>query len=137
MIRFADSSDLNAVTETDNALSAEQMLWKLQNKEFVIALFQNELVGFIRLEYLWSKFPYIGLIRVSPTHQRQGIGKQLLAFVEKDLTVRGISKLYSSSQADEADPQHWHRHVGFKECGIINGINDGIGELFFVKELSV
>lgn len=47
-----------------------------------------------------------------------------------------MTKLYSSSQANEAEPQQWHRHMGFAECGIINGINDGIGEVLFVKPLS-
>jgi N-acetylglutamate synthase-like GNAT family acetyltransferase len=136
LIRYAESTDLSAVMNLDTSLSGEQIQWKLQNKEFVIVQDGNELVGFIRLEYLWSKHPYIGLIRVSPTHQRKGIGKRLLAFVEKNLSEKGISKLYSSSQADEAEPQQWHRHVGFTECGVINGINEGVGELFFVKELT-
>jgi len=35
---------------------------------------------------------------------------------------------------DEPEPQAWHRHMGFVECGIINGINEnGIGEVFFRK----
>ena len=37
---------------------------------------------------------------------------------------------------NEAEPQAWHRAAGFRECGIIAGINEGgIGEVFFRKEL--
>ena len=39
--------------------------------------------------------------------------------------------LYRSSQVDEPDPQAWHRDVGFEECGIIAGINKGLGESLF------
>ena len=46
------------------------------------------------------------------------------------------SALYSSSQVDEPPPQAWHRHMGFQECGIIAGINEGgVGEVFFRKAL--
>ena len=38
-------------------------------------------------------------------------------------------------KADEPAPQSWHRHMGFAECGVISGLNEGIGEIFFVKDL--
>ena len=44
--------------------------------------------------------------------------------------------LYSSSQADEPEAQAWHRRMGFEECGIVSGINEGgIGEVFFRRPL--
>jgi len=53
------------------------------------------------------------------------------------LCDQGFDVLYSSSQVDEPKPQAWHRHMGFEECGVINGINQGdIGEIFFRKRLS-
>ena len=134
-IEFASLSEISSIAEWDRELSSAQLLWKLQHNEIIIARNEAGIAGFIRLEYLWSKQPYIGLIRVKTEEQRQGIGRGMLIFLEKHLVARGKSKLYSSSQADEADPQRWHRHVGFKECGIINGINDGIGEMMFVKDL--
>jgi hypothetical protein len=52
------------------------------------------------------------------------------------LRRQGHTVLYSSSQADEAEPQAWHRHVGFVECGFVAGINaGGVGEIFFRKQL--
>ena len=61
------------------------------------------------------------------------VGKALLAFLEEYLRGCGQRML---SQVDEAAPQAWHRTVGFRECGLIAGINDGgVGELFFRKEL--
>lgn len=44
--------------------------------------------------------------------------------------------LLSSSQADEFEPQTWHRHMGFVECGRLEGINEGgVDEVFFRKQL--
>lgn len=47
-----------------------------------------------------------------------------------------IRALYSSSQVDEGEPQAWHRHMGFVECGILAGVNEGgVGEVFYQKAL--
>ena len=60
----------------------------------------------------------------------------MLSFIEDYLRERGHNNLYSSSQVDEPQPQAWHRHVGFEECGFIGGIyNGGVGEVFFRKRL--
>ena len=64
------------------------------------------------------------------------LGGDLLGYVEDKMMDRGHAQLYSSSQADEPQPQAWHRHMGFKECGFIAGINGGgVGEVFFCKSL--
>ncbi len=56
--------------------------------------------------------------------------------LEAYLTSQGHSRYYSSSQANEPEPQLWHKRQGFQECGRLYGVNDGeIGELFFVKGL--
>ena len=101
----------------------------------MIAEWNGKRVGYVRLEYLWSIVPYIALIRVLPEYRRQGAGKALLRFIETFLREAGHEALYSSSQADEPEPQAWHRHVGFEECGFIAGINESVGEVFFRKNL--
>jgi len=61
----------------------------------------------------------------------------MIAFVEEFLRQDDHDVVYSSSQVNEPASQAWHRHIGFEECGIINGINEGgIGEIFFRKSLS-
>lgn len=91
-------------------------------------------VGYLRLEYLWGRIPYIALIRVLPEHRGRGTGRALLAAAEQHASAEGHPWLYSSSQADEPEPQAWHRHMGFAECGFLAGVNEGgIGEVFFRK----
>jgi ribosomal protein S18 acetylase RimI-like enzyme len=133
--RFALPSDLDFVGQ-DQYLLPEIVRRKIEWREIIVAEVNDGLAGYLRLEYLWAKVPYIALIRVLPEYRGQGVGKALLMFVEEFLRAAGQSTLYSSSQANEAEAQAWHRHAGFEECGIINGINeDGIGEVFFRKEL--
>ncbi|MEI2692989.1 MAG: GNAT family N-acetyltransferase [Anaerolineae bacterium] len=109
---------------------------KIEAQEILVAEANGALVGYLRLEFLWSLVPYIALIHVLPEYQRQGAGHALLAFLEDRLRRQGHTVLYSSSQADEAEPQAWHRHMGFVECGFVAGINaGGVGEIFFRKQL--
>ncbi|WP_276357675.1 GNAT family N-acetyltransferase [Cohnella caldifontis] len=135
-VRFGNIKDSNDVVNGDQHVPNHILTWKLQNQEIVLATDDEDVVGYLRLEFLWSKYPYIGLIKVHPDYRGQGLGKRLLQFVEEHLKKKGVKAIYSSSQVNENNPQEWHRKSGFKECGIINGINEGnIGELFFVKEL--
>lgn len=132
-LRFATLADLTFV-QTDLPLAVVER--KLAAQEILLAEVENAPVGFLRLEFLWSHIPYIALIRVVPEYQRQGVGKALLAFLEHHLQQHGHTLLYSSSQANEAEPQAWHRHLGFEECGFIAGMNEGgVGEVFFRKRL--
>jgi ribosomal protein S18 acetylase RimI-like enzyme len=91
----------------------------------------------LQLEYLWGTRPYIAMIRVEPEFQRRGVGRALLAFVESSLCAEGYDALLSSSQKNEPDPQTWHRRMGFVECGLLTGINEGgVDEIFFRKLLT-
>ncbi len=141
VIRFARLDDLDFAYQ-DGYIPAKVLKPKIEAQvalnpdrieDVVIAEWNGKRVGYARLEYLWSIVPYISLIRVLPEYRRQGVGKALLRFIETFLRYAGHDALYSSSQADEPEPQAWHRHVGFEECGLIAGINDGIGEVFFCK----
>jgi ribosomal protein S18 acetylase RimI-like enzyme len=134
-VRFGILEDLHEVSSSWDRFVPKHILeWKLQNHEIILAVENQTVVGYLRLEYLWTSYPYIGLITVDPAHRKQGIGRTLLSFLEEYLISNDIRFLYSSSQVNEAEPQDWHRHLGFVECGIINGINPGnIGEVFFVK----
>lgn len=134
MIRIALDEDMEFLKRNSH-ISENVISRKIEWEEIFVAEIKENLIGFLQLEYLWSSVPYISLIKVLPDYQRQGIGKSLLKFAEDFLRDKNFKSLYSSSQADEFEPQAWHRHIGFEECGIIAGINDGIGEIFFVKKL--
>ncbi len=134
IVRFASLGDLE-ILKQEVYVSGDIVKRKIEWSEFLVAEHGGKVIGFLQLEYLWSAVPYIALIRVFPEHRNKGIGKSMLQFLEDLLRSNGHSMLYSSSQVDEPEPQEWHRHVGFEECGLIAGINNGIGEVFFRKRI--
>jgi len=133
-VRFGQTDDLTWCMAQDDIGDEDILRHKLERQEVVVAELNGQLVGYLRLEFLWSKVPYIGLIVVAEGHRRRGIGRAMLEFVETHLRARGHKMLLSSSQVNEPEPQAWHRAMGFEECGFIAGINEsGIGEVFFRK----
>ncbi len=135
LIRFASAADLDFLQQA-RSITAQTLERKIDGQEIIVAERDGSLIGSLQLEYLWDSVPYISLIHVLPMSQRRGVGKAMLGYVEAFLRGRGHRALYSSSQADEPEPQAWHRHVCFEECGHIAGINEGgVGEIFFRKRL--
>ena len=134
-VRYATQRDLPFVHQ-DGYIPVHTIARKIEEREVLVAERDSVLVGYVRIEYLWSKLPYIALIRVLPEFQRQGVGRALLAFLEEQLRAAGHTVLLSSSQADELEPQAWHRHMGFLECGRLEGLNaGGVDEVFFRRHL--
>jgi len=138
-VRFANQTDLDGCIALDHpTIPAELIKRKIEQGEIIVAEKAAQLVGYLRLEYLWSMAPYIALIWVVKEQRHQGIGRAMLHYLENVLREQGHTALYSSSQANEPEPQAWHRHVGFEECGFVAGINEGgIGEVFFRNDLTL
>ncbi len=135
VIRMADHADLKYLTVVQ-PLPGERVVEKIKNEEVFLLVVGGTPVGQLWLEFLWSLVPYIALIKIEEQHRKKGYSRKLLGFCEDFLRGKGHEVLYSSSQMDEPAPQAWHRHMGFEECGAINGINQGgVGEVFFRKKL--
>jgi len=136
-IRFAELGDLDFCIKSDYKHVSEDVIRrKIEEKAVILAEVDAKPVGYLRIEYLWLKIPYVSLIVVTEEYRRKGVGTAMIKFLEEYLVRNGHRVLYSSSQANEPEPQAWHRKAGFEECGYIAGINDGgIGEIFFRKFL--
>jgi GNAT superfamily N-acetyltransferase len=135
MVRIAAPGDLDFLNQKSE-LPRERLLQKIQRDEILILSVDDEPVGHLWFAFLWSTIPFIDLIYITEDYQKQGLSRILLGYLERYLQARGYNVLYSSSQMDEPEPQAWHRHLGFAECGMIAGLNDGgIGEVFFRKAI--
>lgn len=131
-VRFAAHSDLENCFKFDQSDRRDIIENKAEMYQIIVAERKGEIIGYLRLEYLWSKLPFIELILVSSEHRGRGIGRLMLNYLLDFLAANQYKVLLSSAQVNEAAPQRWHRKMGFEECGILNGINeDGVGEIFF------
>jgi ribosomal protein S18 acetylase RimI-like enzyme len=136
-VRFAESKDLDFCIKSDFKHGSEAVVKrKIEENAVILAEVDGKLVGYLRTEYLWLKIPYLSVIGVNEKYRRKGVGTAMIKFLEEHLLKQGHKVLYSSSQANEPEPQMWHRKIGFEGCGYIAGINEGgIGEIFFKRIL--
>lgn len=136
LVRFAGPEDFEWCVVEDFLVPEQVIRNKIVNDEIVIAEVDGNPIGYVRLEFIWSNIPCIGLIFVLKEYRNTGAGNKMLDFLEAHLKKLGHEFLLSSSQADEPETQAWHRGSGFAECGFVAGINEnGIGEIFFRKQL--
>lgn len=132
IVRFATQNDIESCFVFDHSDRQDIIENKIDMHEIILAERCGEVIGYLKLEYIWSKLPYISLIILKPEFRGKGIGSLMLNYLIEFLQLNGFDTLLSSSQVNEAEPQMWHRKKGFIECGILNGINEhGIGEVFF------
>jgi GNAT superfamily N-acetyltransferase len=134
--RWAEMPDESRCRECDRSIPEDRVQRKIANGEILLALCHRQLVGYLRLEFLWQKLPFIGLIEIPQSFRRQGIGAAMLGFLEQFLRTRGYERLLSSSIPENQAGQLWHFKQGFSVCGELRGINPDDGdEVFFLKSL--
>lgn len=135
VVRLAKPGDL-AFIQGKSHFDDKTVLRRIGDQEIFLLTVGDSPVGYLSIEFLWSAVPFINMLWIDEAYRKRGYSRALLGFVEDHLRQREHHILYSSSQANEAEPQAWHRYMGFVECGMINGINEGgIGEIFFRKPL--
>ena len=135
-IRFAEMYDLDSCVELDLHKNTDIIKNKITMNEVIVAEVNNEVIGCLKIEYIWTHLPFISYIVIRKDFRSSGIGKSMLSFLEKHLREYGQSTLLSSTMTDAVNPQKWHLKMGFIECGILCGINEnGVGEIFFKKSL--
>lgn len=131
-IRLAAIADVDSCFPFDHHMDRDELTFKIKREDLVLATLDAVVIGYLRLEYLWSQHPFIAQIYILDAYRGQGIGTLLFCFLKKKLKNEGYTKLYSSSQSNEPMAQRWHLKMGFSLCGSIQGINkDVVDELFF------
>lgn len=135
-IRFAEINDLDSCVELDLHKNIDTIKNKISMKEVIVAESNNEVIGCLKIEYIWTHLPFISYIVIKNDFRASGVGKSMLTFSEEYLRNNGQDTLLSSTMTDALRPQKWHLKMGFVECGMLCGINDdGVGEIFFKKAL--
>ncbi|GMW00077.1 MAG: hypothetical protein AMXMBFR84_12150 [Candidatus Hydrogenedentota bacterium] len=138
LIRYAEETDLTALMSINPGQATDVLAFRIGRREFIVAEHRHCIVGYLRIDPVWNKVPFIGMIWLEPAYRRQGIGRDLLAFLESAMRDSGKRVLFSSSQTNEPGAQAWHARMGFRTCGTLDDFNaPGIGEVFFRKELGL
>jgi GNAT superfamily N-acetyltransferase len=128
MIRFATSADLGWLKEHDQHIDVDQLTHRLESGEMYLAQSHEQLVGLLRVDWIWSRVPFIEHVLVVPECRRKGVGRALVNAFSTDAYHRAEPYIFSSVTDGEDEPMRWHVAMGFRECGHVVGI-DGPGSL--------
>ncbi len=115
-ITHSTLSHLEGLTALDGHLDQAQMERKISAGEVIHAEHGSTILGILRYSLFWDELPFMNLIRVAEQHQRQGVGRSLVATWEQSMAKLGHRCVLTSTQADE-QAQHFYRCLGYTDIG--------------------
>ena len=136
-IRFISAEDKPFWYSIDKHLPEEEFNKKVRDNQGYILIDDEKPVGLLRYNLFWDNTPFCTLIYIEEQHQKQGLGKALMARWEQDMRDLGYGMVLTSTQVDES-AQHFYRKLGYKDCGGLTVDVPGYEqpmELFMVKQL--
>jgi ribosomal protein S18 acetylase RimI-like enzyme len=139
-ITTAVRTDLTALQAIDTALGLSDppgvSAGAVEHGRMLVARRDEQIVGYLRYGFFWDgELPYIQMLRVTPSQQRSGIGRRLVAYLEASSSAAGLEWLLSSTEETNYTSTAFHEALGFVRCGTLDINRDGTPEVFFKKRL--
>jgi ribosomal-protein-alanine N-acetyltransferase len=91
----------------------------------VVADVKRHLVGFAIMDF-GDTSAHLSLLAVKPTHQRCGIGRQLVAWLEDAALAAGITAVSLELRSNNFPARTFYRMLGYKELAYIPGYYRGV-----------
>jgi ribosomal-protein-alanine N-acetyltransferase len=98
---------------------------RARDTNVVVAEVKNILVGFAIMEFGDVK-AHLSLLAVKPSHQRCGIGRGLMDWLEDAALVAGISTINLELRTNNFGARCFYKMIGFKETAYIPGYYRGV-----------
>ena len=91
----------------------------------VVAAVRNHLTGFAIMNF-GDEQAHLNLLAVTLSHQRCGIGRQIMGWLEESALVAGNSRLTVAMPANNFAARDFYRALGFADAAYIPGYYRGI-----------
>ena len=98
----------------------------LRNRDCAVlaARDRRRLVGFGIMEF-YAIHAHLNLLAVQPGYQRQGIGRQLLDWLEASARTAGIFKINLELRATNDSARSFYEKLGYRDAGLKPAYYDG------------
>jgi ribosomal-protein-alanine N-acetyltransferase len=98
----------------------------LRNRDCVVlaARDRRRVVGFAIMEF-YAIHAHLNLLAVQPGFQRQGVGKQLLEWLEASARTAGIFKVHLELRATNDGARAFYEKLGYRQVGRKAAYYDG------------
>ena len=91
----------------------------------LVATIREHMIGFAIMDYR-DTHAHLSLFAVSPIHQRRGIGRRMIAWLEESALVAGIATINLELRVDNHAARDFYRKLGFKQTAYIPGYYNGV-----------
>ncbi|MEO8541927.1 MAG: GNAT family N-acetyltransferase [Burkholderiaceae bacterium] len=81
----------------------------------------DRLSGFGIMQYLDDDAAHLVLLAVSPVLRHQGMGRQLLLWLEQSAQVAGSTAIRLECRADNTNAIAFYQHLGYRQVGTVLG----------------
>jgi ribosomal-protein-alanine N-acetyltransferase len=133
LARFSEAKSIAAMSRDfiENGLgwswTAERILAGIRSKDtnVVVAVMDDVLLGFGIMEYRREE-ACLNLLATMPQYRRQGLGKQLVRWLEKSAITAGITVAYLQCRAGCMDVQKFYEKLGYKKLKTLPGYYRGV-----------
>ena len=91
----------------------------------VVAAVRNHLTGFAIMNF-GDEQAHLSLLAVTPSHQRCGIGRQIMDWLEVSALVAGITTVNLELRANNFAARDFYRTLGYTDAAYIPGYYRGV-----------
>lgn len=132
---LAHIDDAPAIAAMSRVLIEHGLAWSwteerveraLRNRDCVVlaARDRRRVIGFAIMEF-YAIHAHLNLLAVQPGYQRQGVGRQLLEWLEASARTAGIFKVHLELRAGNVDAFKFYEKLGYREAGRRPAYYDG------------
>ncbi len=133
-IGVAKPSEIAEVLRYDRHIQRERLQKALEDG-LVYALYEDQtIVGVLRYSLFWQSIPFVDLLYIDGSRQRQGHGRAMMTDWEDRMRERGFDHVMLSTQADE-EAKYFYEKLGYRNIGAFLPPEQEADELMYLKEL--
>ena len=98
---------------------------KARDTNVVVAEVRRHVVGFAIMDF-GDTSAHLSLLAVKPTHQRCGVGRRLMAWLEEAALTAGIGTISLELRSNNFAARAFYRILGYQELSYIPGYYRGM-----------
>ena len=109
------------------AWSAPRITWHIRHPESVVLVAKNgdEVAGFAIMRY-GDDVAHLNLLAVDTAHRRQGLGRQLITWLEETAATAGTFMVGLELRATNEGALAFYTSLGYSELGRVQGYYQGV-----------
>lgn len=133
MIRYAEFSDLDIISQYDKHISKEELGNSIKLNRVIVMIENEKFVGWMRYNLFWDNIPFMNMLYFLEGERGKGYGSQMIEFWKNEMKMQGYDAVLTSTQSDE-EAQHFYRKHGYLDSGSLTIPGDPL-EIIFYKKL--